>query len=126
MKKILLMLAITLPLMAQDSTETKDCCVVPPIKNKKETTGEKVVKTIQDWDFKKYEAAHKRAHMKMNKKQGVQNKQRVMRERRKKMRTRRLIQTLIVGGVAYYIGYEVGKEEMINKKKDKPMIWRDK
>ena len=42
------------------------------------------------------------------------------------MRTRRLIQTLIVGGVAYYIGYEVGKEEMINKKKDKPMIWRDK
>ena len=92
----------------------------------KETTGEKVVKTIQDWDFKKYEAAHKRAHMKINKKQGVQNKQRVMRERRKKMRTRRLIQTLIVGGVAYYIGYEVGKEEMINKKKDKPMIWRDK
>ena len=34
----------------------------------KETTGEKVVKTIQDWDFKKYESAHKRAHMKMNQK----------------------------------------------------------
>ena len=95
----------------------------------KETTGEKVVKTIQDWDFKKYEAAHKRAHMKMNQKQGVQNRQRAMKQNRKKMRTRRLIQTLVVGGLAYYIGYEVGKDEMINKKKEggkKPIIWRDK
>ena len=95
----------------------------------KETTGEKVVKTIQDWDFKKYEAAHKRAHMKMNEKQGVQNRQRTMKQNRKKMRTRRLIQTLVVGGLAYYIGYEVGKDEMINKKKEggkKPIMWRDK
>ena len=94
-----------------------------------ETTGEKVVKTIQDWDFKKYEAAHKRAHMKMNQKQGVQNRQRAMKQNRKKMRTRRLIQTLVVGGLAYYIGYEVGKDEMINKKKEggkKPIMWRDK
>ena len=95
----------------------------------KETTGEKVVKTIQDWDFKKYEAAHKRAHMKMNQKQGAQNRQRAMKQNRKKMRTRRLIQTLVVGGLAYYIGYEVGKDEMINKKKEggkKPIMWRDK
>jgi len=92
----------------------------------KETTTEKVVTTLQDWDFKKYEAAHKRAHMKMGEKQGVRNKRVVMREQRKKMKTRRLIQNLIIGGVAYYIGYEVGKDEMINKKKDKPVIWRDK
>ncbi len=95
----------------------------------KETTGEKVVKTIQDWDFKKYEAAHKRAHMKMNEKQGAQNRQRAMKQNRKKMRTRRLIQTLVVGGLAYYIGYEVGKDEMINKKKEggkNPIMWRDK
>ena len=92
----------------------------------KETTTEKVVTTLQDWDFKKYEAAHKRAHMKMGEKQGVRNKRVVMREQLKKMKTRRLIQNLIIGGVAYYIGYEVGKDKMINKKKDKPVIWRDK
>ena len=95
----------------------------------KETTTEKVVTTLQDWDFKKYEAAHKRAHMKMGEKQGVRNKRVVMREQRKKMKTRRLIQNLIIGGVAYYIGYEVGKDEMINKKKEggkKPIMWRDK
>jgi phosphate/sulfate permease len=95
----------------------------------KETTGEKVVKTIQDWDFKKYEAAHKRAHMKMNQKQGVQKKQMVARQARKKMRTRRMIQTLVVAGVSYYIGYKVGEDSWMDKKKDggkKPIIWRDK
>jgi|TARA_R100001460_G_scaffold6967_6_gene17983 hypothetical protein len=95
----------------------------------KETTGEKVVKTIQDWDFKKYESAHKRAHMKMNQKQNVQNRQMVVRQNRKKMRTRRMIQTLVVAGVSYYIGYKVGEDSWMDKKKDgdkKPSIWRDK
>ena len=94
-----------------------------------ETTGEKVVKTIQDWDFKKYESAHKRAHMKMNQKQNVQNRQMVVRQNRKKMRTRRMIQTLVVAGVSYYIGYKVGEDSWMDKKKDgdkKPSIWRDK
>ena len=116
------MLAITLPLMAQDSTETKDCCVVPPIENNKETTGQKVVKTIQDWDFRKYEAAHRRAHAKMDKQPQRYRRAQMV----KKHRTRQWIKNLVIGGVAFYIGYEVGKEEMINKKKDKPMIWRDK
>ena len=34
----------------------------------RENQSSKVVKTLQDWDFRKYEAAHKRAHMKMDKK----------------------------------------------------------
>tara|TARA_R100000781_G_scaffold108767_1_gene73462 strand:- start:991 stop:1323 length:333 start_codon:yes stop_codon:yes gene_type:complete len=102
MKKILIILFFTLPLVAQEVEET---------------AGEKVVKTIQDWDFKKYEAAHKRAHMKIDKKQGVQNKQRTMKQDRKKMRTRHLIQTLVISGLAYYIGYEVGKDKMIKKNK---------
>ena len=95
----------------------------------KETTGEKVVKTIQDWDFKKYEAAHKRAHMRMNQKKDVHNKQMVMRQNRKKMKARRMIQTLVVAGVSYYIGYKVGEDSWMDKKKDggkKPIIWRDK
>tara|TARA_R100001082_G_scaffold110174_1_gene89353 strand:+ start:4006 stop:4338 length:333 start_codon:yes stop_codon:yes gene_type:complete len=102
MKKLLIILFFTLPLVAQEVEET---------------AGEKVVKTIQDWDFKKYEAAHKRAHMEIDEKQGVQNKQRTMKQNRKKMRTRHLIQTLVISGLAYYIGYEVGKDKMIKKNK---------
>ena len=102
MKQLLVILMFTLPLIAQEVEET---------------AGEKVVKTIQDWDFKKYEAAHKRAHMRIDEKQGVQNKQRTMKQNRKKIRTRRLVQSLVIGSLAYYIGYEVGKDEMIKKNK---------
>ena len=119
---IIIALSVGTQLVAQDSTETKDCCVVPPIKNKKETTGKKVVKAIQDWDFRKYEAAHRRAHAKMD-----NNPQRYRRAQMvRQHRTKQWIKNLVIGGVAFYIGYEVGKDEMINKKKDKPMIWRDK
>ena len=62
--------------------------------------------------------------MKMNQKQGAQKKQMVARQARKKMRTRRMIQTLVVAGVSYYIGYKVGEDSWKDKKKDKPMIWR--
>ena len=67
------------------------------------------------------------SYMKMNQKQGAQKKQMVARQARKKMRTRRMIQTLVVAGVSYYIGYKVGEDSWMNKKKDKkdkPMIWR--
>ena len=67
--------------------------------------------------------------MKMNQKQGAQKKQMVVRQNRKKMRTRRMIQTLVVAGVSYYIGYKVGEDSWMDKKKDgdkKPSIWRDK
>ena len=117
---IIIALSVGTQLVAQDSTETKDCCVVPPIKNKKETTGEKVVKTIQDWDFRKYEAAHRRAHAKMDKQPQQYRRAQMVRQHR----TKQWIKNLVIGGVAFYIGYEVGKDEMINKKKDKPVMWR--
>ena len=44
----------------------------------------------------------------------------------KKHRTRQWIKNLVIGGVAFYIGYEVGKEEMINKKKDNGLINKSK
>ena len=53
----------------------------------------------------------------------------MMKHRRKQMRKRRMIQTLVVAGVSYYIGYKVGEDSWKDKKKDggkKPIIWRDK
>jgi hypothetical protein len=38
-----------------------------------------------------------------------------------------MIQTLVVAGVSYYIGYKVGEDSWMDKKKDKrdkPIIWR--
>ena len=48
MKKMILLLALIIPLSAQDSTKIK------------ESTGKKVVRTLQDWEWKKFDSAHKK------------------------------------------------------------------
>ena len=108
MKKLLLLLAFSLPLLAQE------------VEEKKETTTEKVVTKLQDWDFNKYEAAHGRAHAKMNK-----NPQRYKREQMsRRNKTNQWIKNILIGGVAYYVGYKVGQDEMKKGRKGKkPIMW---
>ena len=118
MKKLFLVLGLSLPLLAQQTETDKEITKQEQRENR--TAG--MVRTMQDWDFRKYEAAHSRAHAKMDKQPQRYRRAQMV----KKHRTRQWIKNLVIGGVAFYIGYEVGKEEMINKKKDKPMIWRDK
>jgi len=96
MKKLLLLLAFTLPLMAQE------------VEVKKETTTEKVVTKLQDWDFKKYESAHNRAHSKMNKNPQQYKRKQMLR----KNKTNQWIKTLVIGGIGYYIGYKVAQDDM--------------
>ena len=86
MKKLFIVLALTLPLMAQDSTEAK-----------KESKGTKVVRHLQDADFRKFEAAHRRAHSKRGQPQTY------IRES-KKHNWRKAIGYIVVGGLGYYIG----------------------
>lgn len=65
----------------------------------------------------------------IRKNKDMRQRQMMMNQRRKQMRTRRMIQTLVVAGVSYYIGYKVGEDSWMDKKKDgrkKPPIWRDK
>ena len=116
MKKLFLVIGLSLPLLAQ-GTETD---IEISKQEQRDNRASKVVKTFQDWDFRKYEAAHRRAHAKMDKQPQRYRRAQMV----KKHRTRQWIKNLVIGGVAFYIGYEVGKDEMINKKKDKPMIWR--
>ena len=52
MKKMILLLALIIPLSAQDSTKIK------------ESKGQKVVRHLQDGEWRKFEAAHRRAHSK--------------------------------------------------------------
>jgi hypothetical protein len=108
MKKLLLLLAFTLPLIAQEAKDTK------------ETTTERVVTKLQDWDFNKYEAAHGRAHAKMNK-----NPQQYKRKQMsRKNKTNQWIKTLVIGGIGYYIGYKVAQDEMKKGRKGKkPIMW---
>ena len=102
MKKVLMILALTLPLtlMAQEA-ESKEV--------EKETVPQKVVRHIQDTEWGKFQAAHRRAHSK----RGEENSVRAVDKRKemgKKHKIRQVVRLAVVGGLAYYIGYHQGEE----------------
>ena len=105
MKKYILTLALILPLMAQDSTAVVE-----------ESLGKRAWMGLQDMDFKKYQAAHSRVHMKqggMKRSPIEQRNKRVVIAKRNKMHKKRAIRSavriIVVGGIAYYIGYHQGQ-----------------
>ena len=65
----------------------------------------KEIKAKEDWN--KFLDAHEKAHM-------VQNK-----KNKKEMRAQKILRAAIIGGVAYYVGYKVGQDEMKKGKKFK-------
>ncbi len=107
MKKYLLMLALIIPLMAQDSTAVVE-----------ESLGKRAWMGLQDMDFKKYQAAHSRVHMKqggMKRSPIEQRNKRMAIAKRNKMHKKRAIRSfvriVVIGGVAYYIGYTQGQKK---------------
>ena len=62
MKKLFLIIGLSLPLLAQQTETDKE---ITKQEQRENRTGG-VVNTLQDWDFRKYEAAHSRAHAKMD------------------------------------------------------------
>ena len=110
MKKLFMVLALTLPLMAQEAKDDPFHATVGK-EDKKESTGKKVVRTIQDMEWRKFEAAHKRAHSKRGEQHSARES---MGDRRKEMgkkhKIRQAVRLVVVGGLAYYIGYHQGEK----------------
>ena len=106
MKKLLMILALSLPLMAQEAEA-------------KESVGKKVVRTIQDAEWSKSKSAHQRDHDKKggmkrgDMKRGDMNRRMAM-AKRKKMQKKRAIRSfvriVVIGGIAYYVGYHQGEK----------------
>ena len=110
MKKYLLILAFTLPLMAQEvEVEVK------------ETVGKKVVRIVQDAEWSKSKSAHQRDHDKNGKMKRMDRSdehrtmgKRMAMAKRNKMHKKRAIRSfvrvIVIGGIAYYIGYLHGEK----------------
>ena len=134
MKKYLLMLSLTLPLLAQQTETDKEITKQEQRDNQtvkqKKSWGKRAWMGLQDAEWRKYNAAHDRAHNKKGgMKRGVDNRdKRMMMAKRREMRKKRFwrstIRVVVIGGVAYYIGYKVGQDEMKKGHKGKkPMTW---
>ena len=115
MRNILLLLAFVFPLMAQEVEVKEDKKEV----EKKHTKN--VWSTLQDMEWKKFDAAHKRAHMRDGRKHSQRSNQEHMSRRKK---SGQWIKNLVIGGVVWYVGYEMGKDEMKKGRKGKkPIMW---
>ena len=134
MKKILLLLAFTLPLTAQQTETDKEITKQEQRDNQtakqKKSWGKRAWMGLQDAEWRKYNAAHDRAHNKKGgMKRGVDNRdKRMMMAKRREMRKKRFwrstIRVVVIGGVAYYIGFKVGQDEMKKGHKGKkPIMW---
>ena len=125
MKKILMILALSLPLMAQEAEV-------------KESVGKKVVRTIQDAEWSKSKSAHQRDHDKKdgmkrgdkkrgNMKRGDMAKRKKMaRHMKKKRAIRSAVRVIVIGGLAYYIGYTQGEKSHRGGMKRRPPFVGDK
>jgi hypothetical protein len=108
MKKLIYLLALIIPLSAQEAKDDPfhDSVGKETEKEvKEESTGKKVVRTLQDMEWRKFEAAHRRAHSKRGEEHSVRE------SRGKKHKVRQVVRIIVVGGVAYYIGYHQGQHK---------------
>ena len=114
MKKLLMVLALTLPLMAQDSTEVKEesketITEIHKFPSRK-SFGKRAWMGLQDAEWRKFEAAHGRAHSKRGEQYSDRGSKGDKRqEMRKKQQLKNVVRLAVVGGLAYYIGYHKGQ-----------------
>ena len=105
MKNLLLLMALSLPIMAQEAEA-------------KESVGKKVVRTIQDAEWSKSKSAHQRDHEKNGRMQRIirsddhkmMGKRIAMSKRKKMAKKRSFVRVIVIGGIAYYIGYLHGEK----------------
>ena len=141
MRKYLLMLSLTLPLLAQQTETDKEITKQEQRENRtatgvkegrqKKSWGKRAWMGLQDAEWKKYNAAHDRAHNKKGgMKRGVDNRdRRMMMAKRKKMQRKRFwrsaVRVVVIGGVAYYVGYQQGMKKNRKGGMKKPGLLRD-
>ena len=100
MKKLLYLLALIIPLSAQEVKEE----VVNKEPEQEETTTQRVVRHVQDAEWRKFQAAHRRAHSKRGEHADREFK------KHKRGRVSKAVGVLVIGGIGYYIGLNEGKK----------------
>ena len=120
MKKTIMILALAVPLLAQEAKDDPFHATVG--KEKKESTGKKVVRTLQDMEWRKFDAAHKRAHSKRGEYASRESMGDKRQKMHKKQQIKNIVRLAVVGGLAYYIGYHQGEEHFKGGMKRRPYL----
>ena len=95
---------LIIPLSAQEAKDDPFHASVGKETKKEETVPQKVVRHVQDAEWRKFQAAHRRAHSKRGEEHSVRE------SRGKKHKVRQVVRLAVIGGLAYYIGYHEGEK----------------
>ena len=109
MKKLIYALILIIPLSAQEAKDDPFHASVGKETEKEETVPQKVVRHLQDGEWRKFQAAHRRAHSKRGEEHSVRAVDK-RKEMGKKHKIRQAVRLVVVGGLAYYIGYHQGEK----------------
>jgi len=130
MKKLIYLLTLIIPLSAQEAKDDPFHASVGKETEKEvkeESTGKKVVRTLQDMEWRKFEAAHRRAHSKRGEHHSARESRGDKRkEMGKKHKIRQAVRLVVVGGLAYYIGYHQGEEHFKGGWNKRKYDWGDR
>ena len=124
MKKLIYLFMLIIPLSAQEAKDDPFHASVGKETEKEETVPQKVVRHLQDGEWRKFQAAHRRAHSKRGEEHSVRAVDK-RKEMGKKHKIRQVVRLVVVGGLAYYIGYHQG-EEHFNGGWDRRKDWSDR
>ena len=130
MKKLIYLLTLIIPLSAQEAKDDPFHESVGKETKKEvkeeESTVAKVVRHVQDAEWRKFQAAHRRAHSKRGEDHSVrESKGGKRKSMHKKQQIKNIVRLVVVGGLAYYIGYHQG-EEHFNGGWDRRKDWSDR
>jgi len=124
MKKFIYLFMLIIPLSAQEAKDDPFHASVGKETEKEETVPQKVVRHLQDGEWRKFQAAHRRAHSKRGEEHSVRAVDK-RKEMGKKHKIRQAVRLVVVGGLAYYIGYHQG-EKHFNGGWDRRKDWDDR
>ena len=126
MKKLIYLFMLIIPLSAQEAKDDPFHASVGKETKQEETITQKAVRHIQDTEWRKFQAAHRRAHSKRGEEHSVRESRGDKRkEMGKKHKIRQAVRLVVVGGLAYYIGYHQG-EKHFNGGWDRRKDWDDR
>ena len=103
MKKLLTILALCVPLVAQDVPKQEEKQEKKNVeqREKRKSFGKRVWMGVQDAEWKKFDAAHRRAHAKHYNDYNVERREH---KKHKRSWVRKAVGIVVVGGIGYYIG----------------------
>ena len=111
MKQLIMILALCVPLLAQDVPKQGDKQDKDNVQQQEKSWTKRAIVGLQNAEWRKFDAAHRRAHSKRGEHAGKESK------KHRSGWVRKAVGIVVIGGIGYYIGVNDRKHRKGGHKK---------